>query len=54
MLNLDTRVHFDEIVLAGGVVQKELNRSGGSVVHCLSDFDGVGADVLSLLVCQAE
>ena len=53
MFYLNTRVHFDEVMISF-VVYQEFYCSGTSVVYCLGDLESVVADVLSLLFRQAE
>ena len=53
MFHLDTRVHFDEVMISFMVYQ-EFYSTCTSVVHRLGDLQSVVADVLSLLLCQAE
>ncbi len=54
VLNLDTRVHFDKVVLAGRLVEQELYCTSGAVIYGLCNLDCVRANCDSLLVCQAK
>ena len=53
MFHLDTRVHFDEVMISFMVYQ-EFYSTCTSVVHRLGDLQSVVADILSLFLCQAE
>ena len=54
MLYLNTRVHFDEIVLACGWVEQELYCTCRAIVHRLCNLDCVRADGFALCVSQAK
>ena len=53
MLYLNSRVHFDEIVLSC-LIKKEFHCTGTSIVNCLCNLDCVIADGFSLLIGQAK
>ena len=53
MLNLNTSVHFDEIVISF-FVEKELNRTCTSVVHSSGNLQSVFTDRLPLLISNAQ
>ena len=48
VLDLDARVHLDEVV-AAGLVHEELDGAGVHVMHGLGYFDGVGVEPLAHL-----
>ena len=53
VFNLNTRVHFDEIVVAF-VVDQEFHGAGAAVVHSFCDLDGVFAKTVSQLLADGQ